>query len=116
MNVRRKPTASVLRFGNRDMDTVTGKDGKDAVVAFTERSIRYSWKVSLWKISLWVNVLDPLANVVARLLFRYRRTVRSITTDNGSESCLCCHRLITKFMASKGRTQSSSAVSAGPYF
>ena len=43
---------------------------------------------------------EPLAKTVIRLLFPYRHTVRSITTDNGSE--FCCHRMISKALAPKG--------------
>ena len=35
-----------------------------------------------------------------RLLLPYRHTVRSITTDNGSE--FCCHKMISKALAPKG--------------
>ncbi len=34
------------------------------------------------------------------MLFPYRHTIRSITTDNGSE--FCCHQLISKTLAPKG--------------
>jgi len=43
---------------------------------------------------------EPLAKVVIRLLFPYRNTIRSITTDNGSE--FCAHRLISRVLAPKG--------------
>ena len=43
---------------------------------------------------------EPLAKVVIRLLFPYRKTIRSITTDNGSE--FCAHKLISKALAPKG--------------
>lgn len=43
---------------------------------------------------------EPLAKTVIRLLFPYRRTIRTITTDNGSE--FCAHRLISKALAPKG--------------
>ena len=42
---------------------------------------------------------EPLAKVVIRLLFPYRNTVRTITTDNGSE--FCAHKLISKNLAPK---------------
>ena len=35
-----------------------------------------------------------------RLFFPYRHTVRTITTDNGSE--FCCHKMISKALALKG--------------
>lgn len=43
---------------------------------------------------------EPLAKAVIRLLFPYRKTIRSITTDNGSE--FCAHKLISKAWAQKG--------------
>ncbi len=41
-----------------------------------------------------------LAKVVIGRLFPYRHTIRSITTDNGSE--FCAHKLISKALAPKG--------------
>ncbi|MDE7180775.1 MAG: IS30 family transposase [Muribaculaceae bacterium] len=43
---------------------------------------------------------EPLATVVIRLLFPYRETIQSITTDNGSE--FCAHKMISKALAPKG--------------
>ncbi len=43
---------------------------------------------------------EPLAKVVIRLLFPYRHTIRSITTDNDFE--FCAHSLISKALAPKG--------------
>ncbi|MDE5561023.1 MAG: hypothetical protein K2J00_04365 [Bacteroidaceae bacterium] len=45
----------------------------------------------------------PLANVVIRLLFPYKHTVRSVTTDNWAE--FCAHQLISKGADAKGREE-----------
>lgn len=42
---------------------------------------------------------EPLAKTVIRLLFPYRHTGRSITTDNGAE--FCAHKLISEALAPK---------------
>lgn len=48
----------------------------------------------------WSFVYYQLTSQQIRLLLPYRHTVRSITTDNGSE--FCCHKMISKALASKG--------------
>jgi len=77
------------------MDTIVGKDGKGAIVTLTERSTNMLLMERLPE----EKHPKPLAKVVIRLLFPYRHTVRSITTDNGSE--FCCHKLIYKALAPK---------------
>lgn len=85
------------RFGDWEMDTIVGKDGKGAIVTLTERSTNM---VLMEKLPQGKRP-EALAKVVVRLLFPYRHTVRSITTDNGSE--FRCHQLISKGLAPKGR-------------
>ncbi len=77
-------------------ESPVGKDGKGAIVTLTERSTNM---VLMEKLPQGKRP-EPLAKTVIRLLFPYRHTVRSITTDNGSE--FCCHRMISKALAPKG--------------
>ncbi len=78
------------------MDTILGKDAKGAIVTLTERSTNMILMERLPQ----GKRPEPLAKVVIRLLFPYRHTIRSITTDNGSE--FCAHKLISKALAPKG--------------
>ena len=77
------------------MDTIVGKDGKGAIVTLTERSTNMLLMERLPE----GKRPEPLAKVVIRLLFPYRHTIRTITTDNGSE--FCAHRLISRALAPK---------------
>lgn len=92
----RPEEADGKRFGDWEMDTIVGKDGKGAIVTLTERSTNM---LLMEKLPQGKHP-EPLAKVVIRLLFPYRHTVRSITTDNGSE--FCCHKMISKALAPKG--------------
>ena len=93
---QRPPEADGTRFGDWEMDTIVGKDGKGAIVTLTERSTNMLLMEKLPE----GKHPEPLAKVVIRLLFPYRKTIRSITTDNGSE--FCAHKLISKALAPKG--------------
>ena len=87
----RPPEADGKRFGDWEMDTIIGKNGKGAIVTLVERSTNI---ILMEKLE---NGKEPkaLAKVVSRLLFPYKKTgVLTIPTDNGSE--FCAHRLITK--------------------
>lgn len=92
----RPDEADGTRFGDWEMDTIVGKDGKGAIVTLTERSTNM---VLMERLPQGKHP-EPLARAVIRLLFPYRHTIRSITTDNGSE--FCAHRLISKALAPKG--------------
>ena len=76
--------------------TTVGKAGKGAIVTLTERSTNMLLMAKLPQ----GKHPEPLAKIVIRLLLPYRYTVRSITTDNGSE--FCCHKMISKALAPKG--------------
>ena len=56
---------------------------------------------------------EPLARAVIRMLFPYRKTIRSITTDNGSE--FCAHGLISKALAPKGAKNTNLVFFADSY-
>ena len=92
----RPAEADGSRFGDWEMDTIVGKDGKGAIVTLTERSTNMLLMARLPEGKHPV----PLAKVVIRLLFPYRHTVRSITTDNGLE--FRAHKMISKALAPKG--------------
>lgn len=77
----RPPEADGTRFGDFEMDTVIGKNGKGAILTITERSTNYSMAEKLPK----GKNAEALAKVVVRLLTPYIRHIHSITTDNGSE-------------------------------
>jgi len=97
VSIHQRPAeADGSRFGDWEMDTIVGKDGKGAIVTLTERSTNMILMERLPE----GKRPEPLAKVVIRLLFPYRHTVRSITTDNGSE--FCAHKLISKALAPKG--------------
>lgn len=92
----RPAEADGTRFGDWEMDTIVGKDGKGAIVTLTERSTNMLLMERLPQ----GKRPEPLAQVVIRLLFPYRQTIHSITTDNGSE--FCAHQLISKALSPKG--------------
>ena len=97
VSIHERPVeADGSRFGDWEMDTIVGKDGKGAILTLTER---YTNMVLMERLPLGKRP-EPLAKAVIRLLFPYRHTVRSITTDNGSE--FCAHKLISKALAPKG--------------
>ena len=97
VSIHNRPAeADGTRFGDWEMDTIVGKDGKGAILTLTERSTNM---VLMEKLRYGKHP-EPLAKVVIRLLFPYRKTVRTITTDNGSE--FCAHKLISKALSSKG--------------
>lgn len=97
VSIHQRPAeADGTRFGDWEMDTIVGKDGKGAIVTLIERSTNMLLMERLPE----GKHPEPLAKVVIRLLFPYRKTIRSITTDNGSE--FCAHKLISKALAPKG--------------
>lgn len=79
-----------------EMDTIVGKDGKGAIVALTGRSTNMQLMEKLPE----GKRPEPLAKTVISLLFPYRHTIRSVTTDNESECC--AHLLISRALTPKG--------------
>jgi IS30 family transposase len=69
------------RFGDWEIDTIIGKDGKGAILTLTERLSRFliMEKLPAGKCAM------PLAKIVFRLLFAYKKQTHSITSDNGTE-------------------------------
>lgn len=96
VSIHQRPSeADGTRFGDWEMDTIVGKDGKGAIVTLTERSTNM---VLMERLPQGKHP-EPLAKVVIRLLFPYRKTIRTITTDNGSE--FCAHQLISRALSPK---------------
>ena len=86
----RPKEADGKRFGDFEMDTIIGKDGKGAILTITERLTNYSMAEKLPK----GKDADGLAKAVIRLLTPFIGHIRSITTDNGSE--FAAHKTIAK--------------------
>ena len=105
----RPPEADGSRFGDWEMDTIVGKNGTGAIVTLTERSTN----ILLMEKLPYGKQAEPLARVVIRLLFPYRHTIRTITTDNGSE--FCAHKLISKALAPKGTKEPNLVYFADSY-
>ncbi len=110
VSIHQRPAeADGKRFGDWEMDTIVGKDGKGAIVTLTERSTNML-------LMEWLpqgKHPGPLAKVVIRLLFPYRHTIRTITTDNGSE--FCAHKLISKALSPKGTVNPNLVFFADSY-
>lgn len=97
VSIHERPAeADGTRFGDWEMDTIVGKDGKGAILTLTERSTNF---ILMERLPMGKHP-KPLAKAVIRLLFPFRQTIRSITTDNGSE--FCEHKMISKALARKG--------------
>lgn len=77
---QRPPEADGTRFGDWEMDLIV--DGKgNAILTMTERSTNFLLMEKLKE----GKKAKPLAKAVRRLLLPYKNTLKSITTDNGSE-------------------------------
>lgn len=70
--------ADGTRFGDWEMDTIVDPKGH-AILTLTERSTNF---ILMERLTEGRKAL-PTAKAVARLLFPYRKTLRTITTDNG---------------------------------
>ena len=69
------------RFGDWEMDTIVGKDGKGAIVTLVERTTK---KMLMAKSHKGKNA-KAVARLVVQMLRPFERHVLSITTDNGTE-------------------------------
>ena len=70
------------RFGDWEADTVLGKQGTGAIVSLVER------KSKLYLIrKVPAKSAADVARAMVGMLWKYRRHVRTITADNGSEFC-----------------------------
>ncbi len=78
------------RFGDWEIDTIIGKDGKGAIVTIVERTTAFFMMKKL------TNGKDSkrLSRVVVDMLLPYKNNIHSITSDNGTE--FAEHEYITK--------------------
>ncbi len=89
---KRPKEADGNRFGDWEMDTIIGKDGKGAIVTLVERSTDY---YMMRKLPKGKNAYE-LAQTVKWMLFPYRQHVLTITTDNGTE--FAEHKIISTLL------------------
>ena len=82
-------------FGDFEMDTIVGKDGRGAIVTLTERSTNMLF---MRKLDKGKNARE-LARTVVKMLGPYKEYIRTITTDNGTE--FACHEIIAKALDTK---------------
>lgn len=83
------------RFGDWEMDTIIGKDGKGAIVTLVERTTK---KLLMAKSPKGKNA-KAVAKLVVQMLRPFERHVLSITTDNGTE--FAEHKYIAKKLHTK---------------
>ncbi len=69
------------RFGDWEIDTIIGKNGKGAIVTIVERSSAFFMMKKLEG----GKDAKGLAKTVVKMLFPYKKYVHSITSDNGTE-------------------------------
>ena len=92
-SIRERPVeADGKRFGDFEMDTMTGADQSEAILTVTER------KTNLVMIGELPRGRDSkgLAKVLCRMLLPYKDVIRTITTDNGLE--FAAHERITEIL------------------
>jgi len=91
----RPAEADGKRFGDFEMDLIVDAYGH-AILVLLERMTGF---VMMERLKHGKKA-KPLAKVVVRILFAYRKYIRTITTDNGSE--FAAHRDITEGLRMKG--------------
>mgnify|MGYP003296934767 CR=1 FL=1 len=84
------------RFGDWEMDLIVDSE-QHAILTLVERSTNM---LMMEKLPYGKKAI-PVAKTVIRLLLPYRQTIKTITTDNGSE--FAAHQLITKGLRMKGK-------------
>ena len=92
---QRPKEADGTRFGDWEMDTIVDSYGH-AILTLTERSTNF---ILMEKLPQGRKAM-PTAQAVVRLLFPYRDSIRTITTDNGCE--FAAHLEITRALSRKG--------------
>lgn len=78
------------RCGDWEIDTIIGENQKGAILTITERKTGFL----LMEKMEFGKQADGLAKAAIRILFAYKKTVHTITSDNGSE--FAQHELISK--------------------
>ncbi len=69
------------RFGDWEMDCIVGSEGKGVILTLVERSTNFMMMRKLPQ----GKKAGPLSRIVVNMLLPYKRHVKTITTDNGSE-------------------------------
>jgi IS30 family transposase len=69
------------RFGDWEIDTIIGKDGKGAIVTVVERTTSM---LMMKKLEKGKNA-EGLAKTIIEMLLPYKKYIHSITSDNGTE-------------------------------
>lgn len=78
------------RYGDWEIDTVIGENGKGAILTITERKTGF---LLMEKMNFGKQA-EGVAKTAIRLLFAYRNTIHTITSENGTE--FAQHELIAK--------------------
>jgi IS30 family transposase len=78
------------RYGDWEIDTIIGENGKGAILTITERKTGF---LLMEKMNFGKQA-EGVAKAAIRLLSAYRNTVHTITSDNGSE--FAGHELMAK--------------------
>lgn len=92
----RPKEADGTRFGDMEMDLIVDNFGH-AILVLIDRLTGF---VLLEKLQHGKKA-EPLAKVVIRLLYAFRKDIKTITTDNGSE--FAAHETITKGLKMRGK-------------
>ena len=92
----RPKEADGTRFGDWEMDLIVDRQ-QHVILTLVERSTNM---LLMERIRTGKKAV-PIAKAAARLLMPYRATIKTITTDNGSE--FAAHHLITKWLYMKGK-------------
>ena len=97
ISIHERPVeANGKRFGDWEMDLIVDSE-QHAILTLVERSTNM---LMMEKLPYGKKAI-PVAQAVVRLLMPYRQTIKTITTDNGSE--FAAHQLITKGLKMKGK-------------
>jgi len=78
------------RYGDWEIDTIIGENQKGAILTITERKTGFL----LMEKMVFGKQAEGLAKAAIRMLFAYKNTVHTITSDNGLE--FAKHELISK--------------------
>ena len=92
----RPKEADGTRFGDFEMDLIVDSCAH-AILVLVERLTGFVFMEKL----LHGKKAEPIAKVVTRLLYPYRKYIKTITTDNGSE--FAAHQQITEGLRLKGK-------------
>lgn len=91
ISIHQRPTeADGRRFGDFEMDTIVGNNNQGAILTLVERSTNMLFMKKLKH----GKDAQELARTVIQMLMPYKRHIKTITTDNGSE--FCAHKMIAK--------------------